>query len=48
MQTMAHQPMNINDWIEIDKDLPWYIEEKQRVIKEQGSYYYVTYGHLHS
>lgn len=45
VQTMAHQPMNINDWIEIDKDLPWYIEEKQRVIKEQGPYYYVTYGH---
>lgn len=40
---MAHQPMNINDWIEIDKDLPWYIEEKQRVIKEKGPYYYVTH-----
>ena len=28
--------MHINDWIEIDKDLKWYIDEKQRVIEEQG------------
>lgn len=35
-QTMAHQPMNINHWIEIDKDIGWYIDEKTRVIKEQG------------
>jgi len=35
-QTMSHQPMHINDWIEIDKDLKWYIEEKTRVIEEQG------------
>lgn len=34
---MAHQPMNINHWIEIDKDIGWYIDEKTRVIKEQGS-----------
>ncbi|KLO20043.1 hypothetical protein SCHPADRAFT_934662 [Schizopora paradoxa] len=33
---MSHQPMHINDWIEIDKDLKWYIEEKTRVINEQG------------
>lgn len=33
---MSHQPMHINDWIEIDKDLKWYIEEKTRVIEEQG------------
>lgn len=36
LKTMAHQPMHINDWIEIDKDLKWYIDEKARVIKEQG------------
>ncbi|KAF8575224.1 hypothetical protein K439DRAFT_1623749 [Ramaria rubella] len=35
-QTMAHQPMHINDWIEIDKDLKWYLREKSRVISEQG------------
>ncbi|TFK49036.1 hypothetical protein OE88DRAFT_457135 [Heliocybe sulcata] len=35
-QTMAHQPMHINDWIEIDKDYEWYLEEKARVIKEKG------------
>ena len=34
---MSHQPMHINDWIEIDKDLKWYINEKQRVIEEQGT-----------
>ena len=28
--------MHINDWIEIDKDLKWYIDEKTRVIKERG------------
>ena len=36
IQTMAHQPMHINDWIEIDKDYEWYLEEKKRVIREQG------------
>ncbi|EJD05609.1 uncharacterized protein FOMMEDRAFT_77964 [Fomitiporia mediterranea MF3/22] len=36
-QTMSHQPMHINDWIEIDKDLKWYIEQKTRVINEQGT-----------
>ncbi|KAI0645173.1 hypothetical protein C8Q79DRAFT_756449 [Trametes meyenii] len=35
-QTMAHQPMHINHWIEIDKEYRWYIDEKARVIKEQG------------
>lgn len=35
-QTMAHQPMHINDWIEIDKDYVWYLKEKARVIQEQG------------
>lgn len=34
---MAHQPMHINDWIEIDKDLKWYIDEKARIIQEQGN-----------
>ncbi|RPD57707.1 hypothetical protein L227DRAFT_594590 [Lentinus tigrinus ALCF2SS1-6] len=35
-QTMAHQPMHANHWIEIDKEYKWYIDEKARVIKEQG------------
>ncbi|KAF8511540.1 hypothetical protein JB92DRAFT_2831142 [Gautieria morchelliformis] len=35
-QTMAHQPMHTNDWIEIDMDYKWYLEEKARVISEQG------------
>lgn len=34
--------MDINHWIEIDKDLAWYIEEKQRVIKEKGSFSLLT------
>ena len=33
---MAHQPLHINDWIEIDKEYQWYLDEKARVIKEQG------------
>ena len=33
---MAHQPLHINDWIEIDKEYRWYLDEKARVIKEQG------------
>ncbi|TDL24583.1 hypothetical protein BD410DRAFT_745243 [Rickenella mellea] len=37
-QTMSHQPMHINDWIEIDKDLKWYIDEKARVIREKGKH----------
>ena len=28
--------MHINDWIEIDKDFKWYLEEKAKVISEQG------------
>ncbi|TFY60904.1 hypothetical protein EVJ58_g4856 [Rhodofomes roseus] len=35
-QTMAHQPLHINDWIEIDKEYQWYLDEKARVIREQG------------
>ncbi|KAF9030721.1 hypothetical protein BDZ89DRAFT_660335 [Hymenopellis radicata] len=35
-QTMAHQPMHINDWIEIDKDYKWYLDQKAKVIKEKG------------
>lgn len=35
---MAHQPMHINDWIEIDKDYVWYLKEKARIIQEQGIY----------
>ncbi|EPQ52256.1 hypothetical protein GLOTRDRAFT_47391 [Gloeophyllum trabeum ATCC 11539] len=37
-QTMSHQPMHINDWIEIDKDYKWYIDEKARVIAEKGKH----------
>lgn len=33
---MAHQPMHINNWIEIDKDLDWYISEKRKIIEENG------------
>ncbi|KAH9944778.1 hypothetical protein B0H21DRAFT_694529 [Amylocystis lapponica] len=35
-QTMAHQPMHINHWIEIDSDYRWYLDEKARVIKDKG------------
>lgn len=35
---MAHQPMHINDWIEIDSDYSWYLQEKAKVITEQGMY----------
>ncbi|KAI8978285.1 hypothetical protein BD414DRAFT_580100 [Trametes punicea] len=35
-QTMAHQPMHVNHWIEIDKEYKWYLNEKARVIREQG------------
>ncbi|KAH9834100.1 uncharacterized protein C8Q71DRAFT_873543 [Rhodofomes roseus] len=35
-QTMAHQPLHINDWIEIDKEYQWYLDEKARVMREQG------------
>lgn len=35
-QTMAHQPMQINDWIEIDSDYEWYLAEKANVIAQQG------------
>lgn len=28
--------MHTNDWIEVDKDFRWYLEEKARVISEQG------------
>ena len=33
---MAHQPMHANHWIEIDKEYKWYIDQKARVIREQG------------
>ncbi|KAJ2989663.1 hypothetical protein NUW54_g8709 [Trametes sanguinea] len=36
-QTMAHQPMHVNHWIEIDRDYRWYLDEKARVVREQGS-----------
>ena len=29
--------MHPNHWIEIDKEYKWYVEEKARVIKEQGN-----------
>ena len=33
---MAHQPMHANHWIEIDKEYKWYIDQKARIIREQG------------
>ncbi|KAI0767115.1 hypothetical protein C8Q74DRAFT_1203340 [Fomes fomentarius] len=36
-QTMAHQPMHVNYWIEIDKEYKWYLEEKARLIEEKGN-----------
>ncbi|KAI0753151.1 hypothetical protein C8Q80DRAFT_1097241 [Daedaleopsis nitida] len=35
-QTMSHQPMHVNHWIEIDKEYKWYLSEKQRIIAERG------------
>ncbi|KAM0746601.1 hypothetical protein T439DRAFT_134935 [Meredithblackwellia eburnea MCA 4105] len=35
-QTMAHQPMKIDDWIEIDKDYMRDINMKKAVIEEHG------------
>ncbi|KAG8697538.1 hypothetical protein FRC09_007786 [Ceratobasidium sp. 395] len=35
-QTMAHQPLLPNDWIELSASYRWYLEEKKRVIAEQG------------
>ncbi|KAI0767107.1 hypothetical protein C8Q74DRAFT_1203421 [Fomes fomentarius] len=35
-QTMAHKPMHINHWIEIDREYKRYLDEKATVIKEQG------------
>ena len=35
-QTMSHQPMNVNDWIEIDADYKQDIKAKQRLIQTQG------------
>ena len=34
---MAHQPMHVNHWIEIDKEYKWYIDQKAQVIREQGN-----------
>ncbi|PIL33533.1 hypothetical protein GSI_04156 [Ganoderma sinense ZZ0214-1] len=35
-QTMAHQPMHANHWIEIDKEYKWYIDQKAQVIRQKG------------
>ncbi|KAF8304833.1 hypothetical protein DL93DRAFT_2066749 [Clavulina sp. PMI_390] len=35
-QTMAHQPLEIENWMEISADYEWYLSEKKRVIEEQG------------
>ncbi|KAL6305167.1 hypothetical protein BKA93DRAFT_234589 [Sparassis latifolia] len=35
-QTMSHQPMHINHWIEIDNEYEWYLGEKARIVEEQG------------
>ena len=37
---MAHQPMHVNHWIEIDKEYQWYLDEKARVIREKGDLSY--------
>ena len=35
-QTMSHQPMNVNDWIEIDADYKQDLKAKERLIQTQG------------
>ncbi|KAF8746424.1 hypothetical protein RHS02_00897, partial [Rhizoctonia solani] len=35
-QTMAHQPLSPNNWIELSASYEWYLAEKKRVIEEQG------------
>ncbi|KAG9105011.1 hypothetical protein FRC06_002932 [Ceratobasidium sp. 370] len=35
-QTMAHQPLLPNNWIELSASYRWYLAEKKRVIAEQG------------
>jgi len=35
-QTMSHQPMNVNDWIEIDADYKQDLKAKENLIKTQG------------
>lgn len=35
-QTMAHQKMHIDNWIELDKDYQFYLDMKKRVVEEQG------------
>ncbi|KAG8710678.1 hypothetical protein FRC08_016844, partial [Ceratobasidium sp. 394] len=35
-QTMAHQPLSPNNWIELSASYRWYLAEKKRVIAEQG------------
>ncbi|KZT50557.1 hypothetical protein CALCODRAFT_559055 [Calocera cornea HHB12733] len=35
-QTMAHQPMEIENWIEISSDYEWYLSEKKKVIESEG------------
>ncbi|QRV75034.1 actin-related protein 10 [Ceratobasidium sp. AG-Ba] len=35
-QTMAHQPLSPNNWIELSSSYRWYLAEKKRVIAEQG------------
>lgn len=35
-QTMAHQPLSPNNWIELSASYRWYLAEKKKVIEEQG------------
>lgn len=35
-QTMAHQKMEIDNWIELDKDYEFYLDIKKRVIEQKG------------
>ncbi|KZP00434.1 hypothetical protein CALVIDRAFT_595249 [Calocera viscosa TUFC12733] len=37
-QTMAHQPMEIENWIEITSDYEWYLSEKKKVIESEPVY----------
>jgi len=35
-QTMAHQPMEIDNWIEISADYEWYLAQKKDVVESEG------------
>ena len=33
---MAHQPMHVNSWIEIDHEYRQYLDDKEKVIQTHG------------